>query len=190
MKWENVGTGLATWYAFGMPLYDLIHSPYFKIKSTGKVDGDNREELVRIEFDHLTDDSTQKAFRISNGYLICDPTSHWALKEYGGVTWAGELYKGQVEWSEQVDGFPQPKRLLISIKNEKLPKNTEFHLLQKITDIQTSAPRELFFLSYYGFTEPVFETGWLNTWMKYLLSGLACMGIAYWIKRRRAAAAG
>ncbi len=45
---------------------------------------------------------------------------------------------------------------------------------------------EEFYLSSFGLPEPNFGTSWYRgAWVVYLVGGAACVGIAYWFRRKR-----
>jgi len=92
-------------------------------------------------------------------------------------------------FGELINGFPVTKRSITTLANSATPSFTSTTTVDVDVLPDAITPDE-FTLSHYGFPEPHFNTASFSTWMKYLLTGLACMAIAYWIKRRRAAAAG
>jgi len=178
------------WNLFGHHLADWLQKEHFIILNVTEVVKDDKK-MVRIDFEHVVTDIRPGNLSLTDAYVICDPEAHWAIKERSVVynNAKGEKVTTGTDYFEiekLEDGFPVVVKNISSTefigkKDEKIVNVFEY-------EIKEDVAKEEFYLSSYGLPEPNFEEPFLSTWMKYLLAGLVCLGIAYWIKRRRAVA--
>ena len=168
-------------------IYDLVKSPDFKIENVSEaiVDGTS---YVRVDCTFPLSPGSNHSYR--NAYLLCDPKNNWAVKEFyaDGPTETGSI-KVVTTFGESLNGFPITKKSVTTLANSAIPSITSSIILE-VDELSKDVGPEEFALTHYGIPEPDFSTPWISTWMKYLLAGLSCTAIAYWIKRRRAAATG
>ena len=175
------------WGFSDQPLHKLITDPRFVFKSVDEVEMDG-VKYVRVDCDLPISPTTPHILK--NAYFILDPQNGWAIKESGcdGPT-IGNKMQILHSFRKGSGDFPVIDKSIILHKNA-----ASSAVVMRITHDVQVIPREIseheFTLSHYGFPEPDFGTPWISTWMKYLLAGLACVAIGYWIKRRRATAAG
>ncbi|MEZ6034946.1 MAG: hypothetical protein R3C17_17780 [Planctomycetaceae bacterium] len=173
---------VAPWTVFTIPMSQLIKSPFFHVKQISAVAQDGIE-LVRIDFDHLTDDSDRKHERLSDAYLVCDPAHGWALREYGATFFTGGVYQQKIEFGVRINGLPIPSKFTTVYA---LPKSTPVvrHTVITADEVSENVAHEAFYLSHYGLPEPNFERSLFGRWAWYLALGIACL-IAAWILMKR-----
>jgi hypothetical protein len=162
------------------PLYLLVQNPKFSLNRVSEVIHEGKR-LVRI--DCSLPYSPANIYFLKNAYFLCDPNCHYAVKEFGcdGPTDTGKLHIVNT-FGEMCNGFP------IAIKSVNIAVNTakpSFYS-ETTTDVDVltnDLSEDQFRLTHFGFPEPNIAAPWISTWMKYLLAGLACTAVAYWIRR-------
>ena len=141
----------------------------------------------------------------SDRYLIIDPEHSWVITESGyrliGSNWNMiKKYEYQHDQSnKQNNHIPIPvqtdSRYLSDAGVERM-SYTNYYEYRYIENVD----KNQFYLTHYGLPEPKFESkaeslikeiihkGKIPNWMWYSILSIFCLGIAYWIKRRRAVA--
>jgi hypothetical protein len=178
---ESRAVLLGSWYLFGHPLEYFVESRFFRLNRVSAI---QNEGLVRIEFDHLVDDPKRERERLADAFAICDPAHDWALREYGATLSKGSAYRVAMEWGREIDGFPLPQRVNILLPMASDPATISRTVWELDVSDMPMAEEE-FYLTHYGLPEPTFQQAWLGPWVWYLLAGLACLGVAAVIVRRR-----
>lgn len=165
---------LAAFYFLRTQLSQLVQSPSFTIKQISIVSSPSGE-LARIEFEHLTTDMAriEAGERISDGFLLCDPAHDWALREYGGTVHR-QIVGGptaqshsEIEFGDVVGEFPLASKVTTLIQRSN---GTTSRTTCTVESIEDKIPKDLFYLSHYGFSEPVFDSG--QSWKFLLVSAL------------------
>lgn len=176
---------LCTWYVVGHTISHFVNSPLFDIKSISlmKSDDSRGSGLVRVDFEHLVDDPARRAEEsLSNGYLVCDPSRGWALREYCATLASGVVYHVEIEFGNSVEGFPIPKEMIRTTTKEGVSSR---RMVAKFQLVNTSISDDEFHLRHYGLPEPTFRRGWLGAWVWYLLAAVTCIGASLFLLRRR-----
>ena len=179
------GSILAAWHVFGHPLSRLVESPWFKIKKVSAVRSES-QDLVRVDFDHLVDDPDRKRDWLSDAFLVCDPATNWALKEYGATRPGGGVHRVTIEFGELVSGFPIPSRFTFLTSSLNDPETISRNA-NTLEILRRGVPEEEFYLSHYGLPEPNFGRSWFGAWGLCLTGAVACIIIGMILMRRRKA---
>jgi len=169
---------LAPFYLWTDPLSRLIESNSFSIiRAYPITSGTN--ELVRVEFEYLVEEPAPKGkYRVTDGFLICDPAREWVLLEYGGTNYNfgnkyTSLHNALLEYRESIGEIPIATKVTRTMSSPDNDYQTESVMVVEITN--RDVPEEEFYLSYYGLPEPNFERSWLGTWGWYLIGGIGCI---------------
>lgn len=176
---------LRTWYFSTETVVQIIESPTFRMKKIATIQS-NEAELVRIDFDRLLPDPQKRSYSYSDAFMICAPDHYWALTEYGGTSFDGELtFRTTITSRDLIDGFPIPETIVHVISNLKDSKSFKSVITTEVT--RRDVPKEEFYLSHYGLPEPNFRRGWFGTWAWYLVAGVACFCAALIFRRHKQA---
>jgi len=179
---------LPMYYLQGYYIWDIVEHPSFEVSRISSMDYLD-SEMYKMEYScDMGNDGNEQDY-----YCIIDPDNSWIVREHGIYRPDGEpgrvWNKTEVRIVKNSQGGIIPESFVIS---DYLPSNGTMKLSSKrsftYTINDTDVTKKEFYLSHYGLPEPNFDEPFLSTWMKYLLAGLVCLGIAYWIKRRRAVA--
>lgn len=169
------------WSFLGTPMWEVVEGDGFRVEEIEEIVQEGRQ-LVRVEFD------PGDAFALDRAHVICDPENQWAFFEIG---WTSAIFQktSNFEYGERVNEVPLVTRMSDTGTWIEKPDNIDTVIMtQEIIDKSVSP--DVFRLSSYGLREPNFERSWYSgTWLTYLLGGLACFGVAYWLRQRRLAAA-
>jgi hypothetical protein len=177
---------LGSWYIFGHPLSYFVDSPGLKIKRVSAVQS-NGEELVRVDFDHLVDDTSRSLEQLSDAFVVCNPAKGWALTEYGATVGQANRrakYHATIELGDLVDGFAIPSKLTILTSVTDDPETIR-RFRSELVLLNREVAAEEFYLNHYGLPEPSFGRGWFGPWFWYLVGGIVCIGIGVIMIRRR-----
>ena len=174
---------------YGRFVWDRARDPGFEITAISTSDTDEGER-VRVEFRYTPADSETgpiKKIALENGYLVCDPSNHWRLCEYGRIAGLG---------GERIvlDCIPDREAvapiLLKHVSTRRTSAGELSKYRQEITCVESmfeDVSEEEFYLSHYGLPEPTFRGSWLGAWVWYLIAGIVCLVVsARILKRRRA----
>ncbi len=181
----------APWMLLGVHISDWLNRENFEILGISEVEDEGRKR-VRLNFEHIIKEIRPQYYSLSDSFIIFDPEYEWAISSYSIVYNNAEGKKvskstSRSELGNLSNGLPVIlKKTLTTQMLEDKKQYWEKVVLYDYSEDDVE-PKE-FYLSHYGLPEPNFEEPFLSTWMKYLLAGLVCLGIAYWIKRRRAVA--
>lgn len=174
---------LGSWYVVEKSLSDLIDSPVFEIKRVSSVRSAN-EELVRVDFEHVVDDPDKALESFTDAFITCDPSRHWALREYA-VTERNTRVHAVIEYGSPTGGFPIPKNVTIACSDPNNPgtvrritRAIDVKRRDKIADTE-------FYLSHYGLPEPVFASYWLGRVVWYSVGGIICVVMSWVLFMRR-----
>jgi len=182
----------SSWDIEGFPLLDWISRENFKILDTKEIIRNGRK-AIRLDFEHIVDDIRRDNLSLGEAYVICDPAFRWAIIEYSAVyrNKEGEGVSRNtttIEYRGLKGNLPIPTKSRTVTELLKVSNKENVITTSKREILEGTVTKEEFYLSHYGLPEPDFDEPFLSTWMKYLLAGLVCLGIAYWVKRRRAVA--
>lgn len=139
----------------GKRLTDIIEDPLYTIKAYG-VQRKERE-VVQMEYDFplahwdRTDASQKGASPVEHGTVIFDPKHSWCVLKYhfDNPNWIGD---GTLEYGEEVDGFPIPRRCTYTAKSKKGHGNQLItYEFDKI--VHRDIPESEFTLSAFGLPE-------------------------------------
>lgn len=179
---NNVNAIVLAGYCFlYIPLADLVESPAFQVKHVGIVQVDG-EELVRIEFDHLTDDPQRKRNRYSDAWMHCDPARGWILRECGTTLFHGGVIERKIAFGEVNGGIPIPKTITALYTAPKISKAAK-RIVISVNVLQQDIPDAEFYLPHYGFPKPRFQRPWFAMWFWYAVVGIAFCVIAIGLKK-------
>ena len=184
-KEETLSLPFRNYCYLSQPLHKLIRDPRFVYHNITEVVSDEKKYVrVDCEFPY----PPQSRFVMRNAYFLCDPSNGWVVNEYGSDGPRANSRMNVVNtFGDVLNGLPTCKSSVVRHFVNGIESFTD-----EITfDVEISpdkvSPND-FTLSKFGLPEPDFNTPWISTWMKYLIAGLVCTGIAYWIKRRRVTA--
>lgn len=178
---------LGGFYLWTDPLARLVESDSFSVKRVYAVTSGDKE-LVRVEFEHLVDVPTRKQkYRVTDGFLVCDPAREWALTEYGGTKYNSinkfnSVSTAVLECGETIGGIPIVTKTTRTMNSLDSEYESESVVTTEI--ISRDVPKEEFYLSHYGLPEPTFQRSWLGTWVWYLIAGIVCLVISAMILKR------
>ncbi len=179
---------LGAFYLWSDPLARLIESDSFSIQRVYAVTSGDRE-LARVEFEHLVDDPARGLkYRVTDGFLVCDPAKQWALTEYGGtkhnsINKFTSASTAVLEYGETINEIPIATKTTRTMSALDSGYRSESALTAEI--ISRDVPQEEFYLSHYGLPEPTFRRSWLGPWVWYLIAGVVCLVVSAMILKRR-----
>ena len=181
---------LCAWRFFGVPMNQWINQEGMTLDKVVKVKLDETN-MYRIHFHYHPKSLERMHEKSDDAYVLVNPERHWRIHEIniGKMGAKGETRVSyRVEYDKDADdSMPVPSKAIYIVSNQDRSANYQ-RTIQFDSVQYGDVSEDKFYLSYYGLPEPNFEEPFLSAWMKYLLAGLVCLGIAYWIKRRRAAA--
>ena len=146
-------------------------------------------EFVRVEFDYSIDDPLQnRKERNTDGFLVCDPTRQWIVKEYGAGFLnlndnAAATRRIVLEHDDEIDAMPIATKITVSFARNDMDYTSE--TVMNLTVTARDLPQEELYLSYYGLPEPNFRRSWFGTWGWYLIGGVGCIVVGVILVRRR-----
>lgn len=161
---------LGQWYVNDTPLRRLVESSNFKIHKISSLQKDG-SDLVRVDFEHLTNDPKRKTENITNGYLICDASRHWLLREYSTLR-GYAIHQVTIDFGPSVQDVPIPKTITRTISYKNDPETIR-NIVFTIDVLANDVPESEFFLSHYGLPEPNLGGSWLSVWGWYFVGGIA-----------------
>ncbi len=150
---------LAGYYLWRQPLALLLESGALTVDRVCAITSDGKQ-LVRVEFQCLVKDQSGKPeFRVTDGYLVCDPQREWALVEYGGrnhyfANDSESQMTAVLEYGDTIAQMPIATKIRMTIRSLKTDYRSESVIRIKVTD--RNVPEEVFYLSHYGLPEPDF----------------------------------
>lgn len=177
-------TLIQTYFIDGWFLWDMVNHPKFEMDSVSE-DG----SLIRCDF-RFTPPSAGLAFRerAIYGYFKCDPQQNWAMLEY--CKWGDEDQKSglvvKIIPDSSTSQLPLPKMVSTSGFTSSEPVNLK-EFFEFIGKEPQELSEEMFYLSYYGLSEPNFDRRWFGGWVWYLVAGLGCVWVGRFILRRQQA---
>lgn len=171
-------------WLFSKSMADRLQDPNFVITKVAH-DQSQGEKLVRVDYEiePTPVKSGSEKPPILEQYILFDPGNYWVVREFrrrqAGETGLHMVY----EYQKLDDGFPTLARKTSKTRYDggESEHTTE---IEELTFEQT--PKSEFYLSHYGLPEPVFEErSILGTVAIYVTLGVACLGGAYFMWRRR-----
>lgn len=167
---------LGTHYVNELPLNEFLRKPGVEVKITPA--GLDSRGRVRVEFKDPNAPQSEWAFTAGDFY--CDPNNKWAIDEMHGVKGDVTCHR-LLELGEPVNGFPTVKSYRALFERQSWSWGQVFEM-----EISPTKPeKKAFYLSAYGFPEPVFQSrSFFGPWTWYLLGALLCGVAGYGIRRR------
>jgi hypothetical protein len=197
---EARAVALSGFYFIKHPLPTVFQSKDLQLHRVYSVQAHDGKRLVRAEFDWTAHDSPRTGFDAlyTNAFVICDPSNHWAMTEYGTQHYL-EINKSrgehhfQLEYGDASEGIPVATRIvhtLTYLNQDSTDSGTTWQAIRVVDPYsKDQVPEEEFYLSFYGLPEPNFSGTWAGPWVWYLVGGIACLVIGAIILKRRKARA-
>ena len=178
---------LGNWHLYGKFVWEWVKTPHSNLKSFREERTDDGS-FVRVEFDYLP---TGTKGRLTDGFMVLDPSSHWSLREYGITLSNGAKSHSFVHLQSGSDGFPAPHRIITTFSSPGDDSHVAFKRTVTIERLaQDDLDEDEFYLTHYGLPEPNFERGGVWVWLKYLIAGALCLAISFGVRWWRGRAAG
>lgn len=167
---------LGTHYVNELPLNEFLRKPGVEVKIASA--GHDNRGRIRVEFKDPNAPESEWAFTAGDFY--CDPNNKWAIDEMHGTKGDVTCHR-LLELGEPINGFPTVKSYRALFERLSWSWGQVFEM-----EIGPTKPEKKdFYISAYGFPEPVFQRqGFFGSWTWYLLGAILCGAAGYWIRRR------
>ncbi len=171
-------------FGFDLPLFKLIKMKGFEVTRISLLNL-NDKQLVRVEFEYP--ESLLPEIKISQCYVICDPSRSWVAIEKGSTRFfsgskATDVIVFTHEFDKSQSGLPLATRTTKLLKRKDASYESETVFENIVLD--SPPDKEMFYLSYYGLPEPNFGAKRYGFWFGCISLGVAFLGVAWFLKRR------
>jgi hypothetical protein len=143
---------------YGRTIWGLVQDPGFRLNKIEAIAAEDRKIHVRVDFDYEPVNKRHEGvqgiedFTLKKAYLIFDPADDWNLVKCGRPSYPRSI--------TTVTGTPSDQLAFTELATQTDSEDGEA-LESTVRCIQSSydpIPGEHFYLSYYGFPEPIFRT--------------------------------